>query len=282
MRLGANMDLRPATPEQWLQMLKELGAATAVCPIDAGAGGEERRAYRKAAEGAGVVIAEVGVWNNTLDPDDAARRHAVDFTIRQLELAEELGARCCVNVAGARGPLWDGYYPANLAADTWALMVDTVREIIDAVNPRRTFYTLEPVGWMPPGTPDAYLQAIRDIDRPAFAVHLDYANMITGLDQYLNRQAVIRECFRLLGPHIKSVHAKDLMLQKSTPIHIDEVLPGEGEVDFAEVLRLCDALPEDMPVLVEHLSTFEECKQGIAHLRAVAKLGGIPVRGGGL
>ncbi|MDC7292327.1 MULTISPECIES: hypothetical protein [unclassified Butyrivibrio] len=31
-------------------------------------------------------------------------------SVLQLRLADFVGARCCVNVAGAFGPIWDGAY----------------------------------------------------------------------------------------------------------------------------------------------------------------------------
>ena len=127
MRIGANIDLNPGDPAQWIEMLQSIQARAAVAPINCAADGEERRAYRKAAAENDIVIAEVGVWNNPLDPDDTARRSAVAYAKGQLALAEELGARCCVNVAGARGPVWDGAYAENRSKDAYALIVDTVR-----------------------------------------------------------------------------------------------------------------------------------------------------------
>ena len=104
--------------------------------------------------------------------------------------------------------------------DTYALSVDTVRQIIDAVNPKHTFYTIEPMPWMYPDSPDNYLKLIRDIDRPAFAVHMDYTNMINGLDKYFNSDDFIRECFQKLGPYIKSIHAKDIIAVSYTHLSL--------------------------------------------------------------
>ncbi|CAM4444877.1 sugar phosphate isomerase/epimerase [Paenibacillus tarimensis] len=47
------------------------------------------------------MISEVGAWSNPISPDEGARRKALDFCKQQLALAEEIGARCCVNIAGA-------------------------------------------------------------------------------------------------------------------------------------------------------------------------------------
>ncbi len=63
------------------------------------------------------------------------------------------------------GEQWDWIYRDNYEADVYALIVDSVREIIDAVNPKRTFYTIEPMPWMVPDSPDQYLQLLKDVDR---------------------------------------------------------------------------------------------------------------------
>ena len=89
-----------------------------------------------------------------------------------LEIANRVGAKCCVNIAGSRGDKWDGPHQDNMTEDTFTLIVDTVRTIIDSVKPKRTFYTLEPMPWIHPYDPDSYLRLIKAIDRPEFGVHL--------------------------------------------------------------------------------------------------------------
>ena len=71
--------------------------------------------------------------------------------------------------------------------------------------------------WMIPSGPEEYLQLIKDVDREAFAVHMDFANMINGMDRYHNREAFLDRCFALLGPYIKSVHLKDVILKPGLP-----------------------------------------------------------------
>ena len=47
-------------------------------------------------------MAEVGVWRNTLSPDPEIRKASIRYAIGQLELADRIGARCCVNILGAK------------------------------------------------------------------------------------------------------------------------------------------------------------------------------------
>jgi len=142
MRLGGQVFESYDTPDQWVSAMRRLGYRAAYCPVDAGASVEVIRAYAAAAAQADIVIAEVGAWSNPLSADAETRRAALATCQEQLALADAIGARCCVNIAGSRGERWDGPHPANLTSETFELIVDTVRAIIDAVKPTRTFYTL--------------------------------------------------------------------------------------------------------------------------------------------
>lgn len=72
------------------------------------------------------------------------RKETIDLCIRSLVQAERLEAKCCVNVSGSRGTeKIGGPHIDNLTDETFEMIVETTRKIIDAVKPVRTFYTLE-------------------------------------------------------------------------------------------------------------------------------------------
>lgn len=280
MRIGGEIKRPYSSPEEWIALVKEMRYSTVLCPIDSSAPSDVRRLYRECAERNDVVIGEVGVWRNTLSQNDAERRQAMDYAKAQLQLAEEMGARCCVNIAGNRGEgPWDGFSAVNYAEDTFALIVDMVREIIDAVKPKNTFYSLEPMPWMTPDSPEEYLRLIKAVDRPAFAVHLDYVNMISSPRRYFDSIGFITECFRLLGPYIKSIHAKDVIMDNAYTTIIHEVMPGKGVLDYTRILPLAEALGKDTPVFVEHLPDWESYCEAAAYIRSNAQKAGIEVIG---
>ena len=76
---------------------------------------ERLRATEDAFAKHGVVIAEVGRWVNLLDPDAEARKRNLATVTEGLALAEAVGARCCVDIAGSFSPTsWFGPHPDNL------------------------------------------------------------------------------------------------------------------------------------------------------------------------
>lgn len=277
MRLGGPVMKSYSNPDEWVSLLKELRYSAAYCPVDASQGKDVISSYKIAAGKANIHIAEVGVWNNPLSSDPAARKAALEKCKVQLALADELGAGCCVNIAGSRGDQWDGPHKDNFSEDTFDMIVETVREVIDAVKPERTFYTLEPMPWVFPDTADNYLRLIRAIDRKAFAAHLDPVNIINSPEKYYNNGLVIKEWFAKLGPYIKSAHAKDTILSGKLTVHLDEARPGLGALDYRTYISELHKLNPELPMMIEHLSTAEDYDLGIKYIRDTASSIGVPI-----
>jgi sugar phosphate isomerase/epimerase len=233
--------------------------------------------YAAAACEADILIAEVGAWSNPISPDAEVRAAALRLCQERLALADEVGARCCVNIAGSRGERWAGPHPDNLTADTFALIVESVRVIVDAVRPTRTCYALEMMPWIFPDSADSYLDLLRAIDRKQVAVHLDPVNIINSPRRYYENAALLHDCFAKLGPHIKSCHAKDILLHDRLTVHLDEVRPGQGMLDYRTYLREIQQLDPDMPLILEHLPSAQEYNAAAQYIRTIAHEMGIPL-----
>jgi len=77
-------------------------------------------------------------------------------------------------------------------------------------------------------------------------------NFVITPRQYWNTGALIRECFEKLGRFIVSCHAKDIVLHHQAALHFDEILPGEGQLDYRTYLSELDRLA-GVPLMLEHL-----------------------------
>jgi sugar phosphate isomerase/epimerase len=251
LRLGG--PVKSEDPESWVQVHKKLGYRAAYCPVGADAADDLVNEYVDAADDlvneyvgaaaeADIVIAEVGAWSNPISPDDEVRKKALDKCRRQLALADRIGARCCVNISGSRGEKWDGPDAKNLTEETFDLIVETIRGIIDEVRPKRTYFTLETMPWAFPDSADSYVRLIAAIDRKQFAVHLDPVNLINSPRRYFNSGQVIRECFSKLL----------------------------GGLDYETFLKELSKLG-DTPLMLEHLANQEQYRQAADHIRGVAE-----------
>jgi len=162
-----------------------------------------------------------------------------------------------------------------MTRETLDLIVKTVREIIDSVQPTRTYYTLETMPWMYPDSTDSYLDLISRIDRERFAVHFDPVNLVSSPRLYYSNRDLISDFIDRLGPYIKSCHAKDVTLSEKPLVHLDEVRPGLGNLDYATLLDKLDALDRDTPLMLEHLSSEREYRQAASYIREVGQRIGI-------
>ncbi len=274
MRLGGPCPTG-GSPDKWVENLRGLGYRAAYCPVGPDASDDIVKAYAAAAKKADVVIAEVGAWSNPISPDETQRNAALKKCRDHLALADRIGANCCVNIAGSRHATnWAGPHKGNLTTDTFDMIVETTRGIIDAVKPTRTYFTLEMMPWEYPDSADSYVDLIKAIDRRRFAVHLDPVNIVTSPQRYFDNAGLIRECFAKLGPLIKSCHGKDILLSEQLTTHLDEVRPGLGALDYGVFLRELSKL-DNVPLMLEHLPNQEEYKLAADHVRSVAKKEGL-------
>jgi sugar phosphate isomerase/epimerase len=253
-----------------VRVVKKLGYRAAYCPVNAKASEDAVKAYARAAKRADIIIAEVGAWSNPISPDDKTRREARQKCRTQLALADRIGANCCVNISGSRSNRWEGPSPKNLTDETFDMIVETTRAIIDDVKPTRTYFTLEMMPWSYPDSADSYVALLKAIDRKRCAVHLDPVNIVCSPQRYYSTGKLIRECFEKLGPYVKSCHGKDILLDPRLTTHLDEVRPGLGGLDYATFLKELSKMP-DTPLMLEHLKGAEEYRLAAEHVRGVAK-----------
>ncbi|PYV44615.1 MAG: xylose isomerase [Acidobacteria bacterium] len=252
-RLGGPIFMKSEDPGELAREHRRLGYSAAYCPEASPSDATRIRDVRTAFAAENVVIAEVGAWNNMLDEDPERRKKNLQYVVERLALAEAVGARCCVDIAGSYNPkLWDGPDPRNLSQKFFEATVANCRYVIDQVKPERTKFPIDMMSWCLPDVPDSYLHLIRAVDRPAFGVHVDICNIVNSPQRYYHNSELIAETFHKLGRWITSCHAKDLSPRS---VHFAEDVPGRGGIDYRAYLRKLASLPVDAPLMLEHLQT---------------------------
>ncbi|MDE1177874.1 MAG: sugar phosphate isomerase/epimerase [Edaphobacter sp.] len=120
-------------------------------------------------------------------------------------------------------------------------------------------------------TPVTMLRVLKDVDRPSLGVGLDTANLI------LYGKANPVDAVKILGPHIRAMHAKDGKWP-TNPMELgEEVVIGKGEVDFTKVLTELHAVGYKGAVTIERETSgpqqIEDVRQEKIYLeRILAKL----------
>ena len=273
MQLGISSCLEHNSPEEWALKHKALGLKCVNFPVDYLAGEDTYMAYKKAADDAGLQIAEVGIWRNTLAADKEERRKWINYAIEQLRMADRIGSICCVNVVGTPyGPRWDGGYRENFSKELWNMAVKMIQEIIDSAKPVHTKFSIESMPWMIPSSPDEYLHLIEDVDRSEFGTHLDVVNMITSPQRYFFSDSFLEECFSKLKGTICSCHLKDILLKQEYTFQLEECACGQGTLNLERYAQLANAENQNMPMIIEHLTTDKEYEDSVKYVTKLLKL----------
>lgn len=268
MLLGISTALTHRDGWEWAKKHKELGLGAVVFPLDHRASHEKIDEYVAAAKKEGLVIAEVGVWRNVLADDLTEREEALSYAIGQLRLADAIGAKCCVNIAGTPvGNRWDGGNKENFSKEAWQRTVESIQYIVDTAAPKHTKYTIEPMPWMIPTGPEEYLRLIEAINRPSVGVHLDIVNMINCPERYFFQEAFMSECFDKLKGKICSCHLKDIHLKEAFTFQLEELACGKGCLNMEHYVALATKENKEMPMIIEHLQTDEEYIQVLRYVQ---------------
>jgi sugar phosphate isomerase/epimerase len=254
----------------WAGEHRRLGYTAAYCPPVGPDDTDMLAGLADATTDHGLTLAEVGLWRNLISPNEAQRRENIARAREQLSIAEKVGARCCVTFAGTRGgdKPW-GPHEDNFSAETFDLIVETVREIIDEVRPSVAKFALEMMQTCPPDSAENYLELIKAIDRPAFGVHLDPVNLLMRPRDCYDSGRTIEHCFDVLGPWIVSCHAKDLCVEHGLALHLNECIPGTGLLDYPTYVRRLRKLGRSIPLMLEHLDGPEQYDQARKYVQGV-------------
>lgn len=274
MRLGGKVFRSSQDPEQYIKAHIEKGFRAAYCPDGVTVKDHEIiSAYRNACQRYDIVMAEVGAWCNPLSHDDREAKESVQYMEERLALADAIGARTCVNVVGSAGTHnWFGAHANNYSEDFFALAVDRAREIVDAVKPKTAKLSFEMMPYCFLDSAEEYLRFLKAIDRKEVGVHFDPVNCISSPRIYYQNGKMIEHTISLLKDRIVSIHLKDLLLDpEAAVVSFSEVILGTGGFDLPALLRAVKKLPDDTPVMLEHLPDEESYDRAANVVRETLK-----------
>jgi len=242
---------------------------------------EEAVAAGKRLEREGLRVPELGCYINLIPPDEEQRAAAVARIRAALRQAKALCCPAVATVAGTRdpggNPFWAAH-PENFTKEAWVALRRSVGEILVTAEELGVDFCLEPLIHTPLNTVGSLRQILDEMRSPRLKILFDPVNLIT-LDEYFKNADFLNLAFDVLGDSIAAAHAKDTLLQRDKlTLHIDEVRPGLGELDFETFLKCMDVLPEDTPLAMEHLQRDEDFALGRDYIQGIAARIGVETR----
>jgi L-ribulose-5-phosphate 3-epimerase len=222
-----------SAPEERFRVLRDLGLTNCFLSLDGYIGGFTPAVvsqYRDLIAKYNITVTTVEVvrpepleWNFLRGPSTIGvvppkyRAARIDALRQVSDFAKELGI--------AQVQTHCGFIPEDPADPLYPGAVEAIRTVAQHCHDNGQYFLME----TGQETPTTMSRMIRDVAMPNLAVGLDTANLI------LYGKANPVDAVDILGPHVRSIHAKDGRWPTDPSQLGEEVLIGKGLVNFREV-----------------------------------------------
>jgi len=234
---------------------------------------EDLGAIKRLAADRGLELPLINGYTNLIHPDPVTLAANRDIFVRAMETALALGAGWTNTIIGTRDPglsFWE-YHPDNFSVAAWDCAAESIRYALDRFPDERVGMTLEPYLLTTLASPAKLREMIDQVGSPRVKVLFEPVNLI-GPNEYWRQNVALPEMIRQLGPLIVAVHAKDHYLQRrQVTLHIEERVPGRGELDYSTLLTELAKLPQEPIVTIEHLGDDADIREAKAYITGVAE-----------
>jgi sugar phosphate isomerase/epimerase len=241
---------------------------------------DECVAFGEAARARDLVIGEAGMWDNLLSPDPARRAERIERVRTLLRKADLMGCGCVVSLVGSPDPsdVPLAPHPMLLTKQGADAFREIVLRVLDGLELTRTRYAIEPWRTSFFFEPESIAEFFASVDDPRLALHLDLVNMV-GRRDYFDTAGLAERTFALLCDRIVGAHLKDLRWDPEYMVlRWDEMLVGDGVIDYPAYLRGLAELDPDLPCFCEHLPSEGDYAENFARLHRVAASSGLRFR----
>ncbi len=216
----------------------------------------ECRQVKSTYAAAGMDLAQVGIGFGEclFDPDAEVRQMVTHKIHRGIEVARELEAWTCLIRTGSLSPT-GSYSPSrrNLEPESRARLVETLGQIAARAEAEAVTVVIETHALTIMGSPEINRQVVEEVGSDRIRIVMDFVNHFQSLHQVYHSTERLNHIFEVMGPICPVGHCKDIRVRDGLVLHIDEEVPGEGELDLETALRRWHQLYPDGYMLLEHL-----------------------------
>jgi sugar phosphate isomerase/epimerase len=286
MRLGVvgvlPNDIRTYTAAH-MQAIAELGFSGFGCHLDGGLAPDitaaDCAAFTALHSAAGLDLVQFSLtYNECLFAANPAERAAVTAKIeRGIALARQLGAYALLirtgslNPAGPFTPHRDNHRPECMER-----LLDTLRPIARRAEAADVLLVMETHATTIMDSPETCRAVVEQVGSPKLRLTMDVVNHIQSLQQVYNSAVRIDQIFGVMGAIAPLAHIKDIAVQNRHVVHLDEEVPGDGELDIGHMLRCFHAIYPNGYGLIEHLP-IDKVPRANANVRRIAAECGVPI-----
>jgi sugar phosphate isomerase/epimerase len=210
---------------------------------------------KKAFDQTGLEIAQANGWYEALvNPDELLRLEGIRGLQALLRIGRLVNAPTTYVRPGGLNPRGHWFaHPENHSQQTFDRLVDSLRKVSREAELEGVTLAIEGHVLSCLDTPQRVRDLIDAVASPTLKFNTDPVNFIGTVKDVHNTSIVLNQLFDLLGNDTVAGHAKDLTLLDSLVVHIEEVVIGNGTLDYDLFLNRFQKYCPDKYLLIEHL-----------------------------
>jgi sugar phosphate isomerase/epimerase len=219
----------------------------------------------------------IGFGQCLFDPDDGVRAGLLDTIGRGIEVASELAAHYCLirtgslDPAGSYAPSADNHHPH--CRDR---LVSSLRRVADKAEAEGVTIVVETHLLTIMDSPQTNAAVVAEVGSDRLRVVMDCANHFQAVHQVYDSRPRLDTIFEHMGPIAGCGHLKDAAVRGGFVSHIDEEVPGEGDLDLGYLLQRWHAMYPEGYMLLEHLPN-EKYPLAAANTHRIATEAGVEI-----
>jgi sugar phosphate isomerase/epimerase len=224
-----------------------------------------------------LVQFSVGYAECLFDPDAAVRDQVVELIGRGIEVGGALDAHFVLIRPGSLNS--DGSYapdPANHTPEAREGLVDTLGRVAAKAEAEGVTVVIETHLLTIMDSPESNRDILAQVGSNRLTVVMDYVNHFQTMHQVFNSTDRLNHIYDVMGPVSGVGHCKDMVVDSGLTLHLNESMPGQGQLDMVTALRRWEQQFPEGYMLLEHLAD-EQYPEAAANVHAILADAGIPI-----
>lgn len=210
-------------------------------------------------------------------PDAAVREAAIASVQRGMATAASLNAHHYLFRPGSLNP--DGAWTShrdNHLPESMERLIETLKPIAAHAEQHELTLVMETHAVSIMGSPEICREVVERVGSDRLRIVMDFVNHFQTLLQVYNSEERLNHIFDVMGPVAPMAHIKDISVQNGLVLHLNEEVPGEGELELGVALKRFDELYPDGYGLIEHLPA-EKIPLANENVRRIATENGVRI-----
>ena len=211
------------------------------------------------------------------DPRSSIRQTAIEAVNCGMSVARELGVFFYLFRPGSLNPqgAWTSHKDNHLP-ESMEKLIETLKPIAENAEREELTLVMETHAISIMDSPETCREVVDKIGSDRLRIVMDFVNHFQSLRQVYESEARLNYIFDVMGPIAPMAHIKDIRVQNGLVLHLNEEVPGEGELELGIALKRFDTLYPDGYGLIEHLPK-EKIPLANANIRNIASENGVTI-----